>query len=68
MAESSNYTSFHRAYLVAVDQDSRFIGVVRKEGPGWVALLLGVPENQQPTDRFVTRREAAEHLLQMAAN
>jgi hypothetical protein len=62
MADQQPYFTYNRAYL-AVASDSKVVGVVRKEGNAWTALRFGVPDDQQPTRRFVTRQEAAEHLL-----
>ena len=65
MADQRQYASFHRAYLVAADQGSTIVGVARKEGPVWRAIRFGVAADEQPSQRFATRQEAAEYLMKL---
>lgn len=64
MPDQRPYASFRRAYLVATDPGA-IVGVVRKEGPAWIAIRFGVASEEQPSGRFITRQEAAEHLMQL---
>jgi hypothetical protein len=60
--------SFLNAYLVAENSmGAPPVGVVRKDGNVWRILRFGIPADQQPSELFVTRREAGARLMELAS-
>jgi hypothetical protein len=58
---------FLDAYLVAENSTGAPpVGVVRKDRNVWRILQFGIPEDQQPSDVFATRKDAGTRLLDLA--
>jgi hypothetical protein len=59
--------SFLDSYLVAEDSTGAPpVGVVRKYKTWWLAIQIGVPLDEQPSQAFPTRDEAGRWLLSCA--
>lgn len=57
---------FVGAYLVTAGSLDAPVGVVHRDRHLWRILLFGIGGDQQPSEEFATREQAALRLLQLA--
>lgn len=60
--------TYRSAYLVQLEPEGPYIGVVRRDGPFWRFLRFGVFDEEQSDAVFASRDAAASKLVESASS